>query len=178
MIRWASKRLLDEAGYADASTFPEIECLCSDYSTAALVGQYMGSQWQRNLDVTAEWQSIEWSSYLKRLIERLPNVWLMGWGADYPDPDNFFRLAIMDRSATVWENPEYFELVEQARRSLDHAERMQLYEQAQNILIEEVPVHPLLYHRGHLLLKPWIAEYPISPMRWDHWKDVVIEPQE
>jgi ABC-type oligopeptide transport system substrate-binding subunit len=174
----ASKRLLDEAGYADASTFPEIECLCSDYSTAALVGQYMGSQWQRNLDVTAEWQSMEWSSYLKRLIERLPNVWLMGWGADYPDPDNFFRLAIMDRSATVWENPEYFELVEQARRSLDHAERMQLYEQAQNILIEEVPVHPLLYHRGHLLLKPWIAEYPISPMRWDHWKDVVIEPHD
>jgi ABC-type transport system substrate-binding protein len=58
------------------------------------------------------------------------------------------------------------------------AERMQLYEQAQNILIEEVPVHPLLYHRGHLLLKPWIAEYPISPMRWDHWKDVVIEPHD
>jgi ABC-type oligopeptide transport system substrate-binding subunit len=172
----AAKRLLDEAGYSDAGKFPEIECLCSDYSAAALVGQYVGSQWQRNLDLAVEWQSMEWSSYLKRLIERLPNVWMMGWGADYPDPDNFFRLAIMDRAASVWENADYFELVEQARRSLDHAERMQLYEQAQNVLTEEVPVLPLLYHRGHLLLKPWITEYPISPMRWDHWKDVVIEP--
>ncbi len=84
----------------------------------------------------------------------------------------------MDRSATVGRNEEFFELVEQARRSLGHAKRMQLYEQAHNVLTEEVPVHPLLYFRGHLLLKPWISEYPLSAMRWDYWKDVVIEPHD
>ncbi len=121
---------------------------------------------------------MEWSSYLDRLNDHLPNLWLLGWGADYPDPDDFYRLAIWDRARTVWKNDRYGELVEEARRSLDHAERMRLYEQAQGILNEELPVFPLVYHRGHLLLKPWIAEYPISPMRWDHWKDVVIEPHD
>jgi oligopeptide transport system substrate-binding protein len=173
-----SKRLLDDAGYADASTFPEIECLSSDYSMPGFVSQYLETHWQQYLGVSAEWRSLEWSSYLKRLMEKLPNVWLMGWGADYPDPDCFLRLAIMDRSATVWRNEEFFELVEQARRSLDHAERMQLYEQAQKLLSEEIPLFPLLYHRGHLLLKPWITEYPMSPMRWDYWNDVVIEPHD
>jgi len=61
---------------------------------------------------------------------------------------------------------------------MDHAERMQLYEQAQRILNEELPVVPLVYHRGHLLLKPWITEFPLSALRWDHWKDVVIEPHD
>ena len=103
---------------------------------------------------------------------------MRGWTADYPDPDTFLRLAIRDRSAQVWKNDEYTDLVERARRTLDHTERMQLYGQAQNLLIDEVPLLPLLYFRGHLLLKPWVTEYPLSPMRWDYFKDVVIEPND
>jgi ABC-type transport system substrate-binding protein len=78
----------------------------------------------------------------------------------------------------VWRNEEYIDLVERARRSLDHAERMQLYARAQQLLTDEVPVLALTYFRGHLLLKPWITEYPLSTMRWDYWKDVVIEPHD
>jgi oligopeptide transport system substrate-binding protein len=170
-----SRQLLEEAGFSDTSKFPEIECLCSDHVIIAQVSQFLGSQWQQNLGVEVKWPALDWSNYLKRLIKKLPQVWLMGWGADYPDPDSFLRLAIRDRSAQVWKNDEYTDLVERARRTLDHTERMQLYGQAQNVLIDEVPLLPLLYFRNHLLLKPWIAEYPLSPMRWDYFKDVVID---
>ena len=174
----AAKCLLNEARYADVSAFPEIECLGSDYSLPGLVSQYLQSQWRENLGVAVEWQQLEWTAYLERLGDHLPNVWLMGWGADYPDPDTFLRLATKDLTAQVWSNDQYTNLVESARRSLDHAERMQLYEQAQQLLIDEVPVFPLIYFRNHLLIKPWITEYPLSPMRWDYWKDVVIEPHD
>jgi len=173
-----AKGNLKEAGFPIDGESLEIEALCSAAFSVELIGQGLSSQWEQNLGVRIKFKSMEWSSYLDRLNDHLPNIWLLGWGADYPDPDDFYRLAIWDRARTVWKNDQYGELVEEARRSLDHAERMQLYEQAQRILNEELPVVPLVYHRGHLLLKPWITEFPLSALRWDHWKDAVIEPHD
>ena len=51
-----------------------------------------------------------------------------------------------------------------------------LYQAADRILIEEAAVIPLTYTRYHMLVKPWISHFRLSPMRWWHWKDVVIEP--
>jgi oligopeptide transport system substrate-binding protein len=175
---FAARRLMDDAGYDGEREFPPIECLCAAHATASLVGETIQDQWREYLGVAVAWESLEWTIYLERLRKQLPNIWLMGWGADYPDPDTFLRLAIWDRAVQVWKNEEYIDLVERARRSLDHAERMQLYARAQQLLTDEVPVLPLTYFRGHLLLKPWITEYPLSTMRWDYWKDVVIEPHD
>jgi oligopeptide transport system substrate-binding protein len=174
----ASREFLEQAGYSEGSDFPEIECLCAAGYPAELVADQLESQWKEHLGVRAGWTPMEWASYLDRLQQERPNVWLMGWSADYPDPDAFLRVAIQHHFDQVWENDEYIDLVETARRSLDHAERMQLYGKAQQLLIDEVPLLPLQYFRNHLLLKPWITEYPISPMRWDYFKDVVIEPHD
>jgi ABC-type oligopeptide transport system substrate-binding subunit/serine/threonine protein kinase len=174
----AAARLFDEAGYGGATEIPMIECLYSSQATGGVAGQHLAAQWREHLGAKVEWQRLEWTAYLDRLRDHLPNIWLMGWGADYPDPDTFLRLAMSDRSLQVWKSDEYTDLVERARRSLDHAERMKLYEHAQRLLVDEVPVLPLVYFRGHLLLKPWITEYPLSPMRWDYFKDVVIEPHD
>ena len=174
----ASKLLLEEAGYSIDKDFPEIECWCAAGYPAELASSQLESQWREHLGVRAKWTPMEWTNYLERLQQELPNVWLMGWSADYPDPDSFLRLAAQHSIDRVWKDNEYIDLVERARRSLDHAERMQLYLRAQQLLIDEVPVFPLQYFRNHLLLKPWITEYPISPMRWDYFKDVVIEPHE
>jgi len=51
-----------------------------------------------------------------------------------------------------------------------------MYRQADRILVEEAPILPLLYDRYHLLVKPWVSKFPMSPRKWNFWKDVVIEP--
>ena len=51
-----------------------------------------------------------------------------------------------------------------------------MYQQADRILIEESPLLLLYYGRFHLLMKPWVKNYPPSAFKpWD-WKDVIIEP--
>jgi ABC-type oligopeptide transport system substrate-binding subunit len=65
--------------------------------------------------------------------------------------------------------------VESARRSINQEERIHMYTEAQQILIDEVPIFPLTYNRGHALLKPWISQYPINTMWWNDWKNVVIK---
>jgi ABC-type oligopeptide transport system substrate-binding subunit len=56
------------------------------------------------------------------------------------------------------------------------AERLKFYAAADRLLVQEAPVIPLFYDSVHYLLKPWVRRYPISPLRADYWKDVIIEP--
>jgi hypothetical protein len=42
--------------------------------------------------------------------------------------------------------------------------------------MEEAVIMPLRYGRWHWLVKPWVTNYPISPIRDWFLKDVVIEP--
>ena len=53
---------------------------------------------------------------------------------------------------------------------------MRMYQQADTTLVEEAPVLTLAYLRFHMLVKPWVSGYPMSPMKSWFWKDVVIEP--
>ena len=98
-----------------------------------------------------------------------------GWGADYPDPDNFLRVGF-DKDLSGWGGEAYEKLVDSARHSQDQGQRMELYQQADKMLIDEAVVLPWVYIMTHLLVKPWVKNYPLSPMgRW-FLKDVVIKP--
>jgi ABC-type oligopeptide transport system substrate-binding subunit len=67
--------------------------------------------------------------------------------------------------------------VETAKRTLDQGERLRLYEQAQRILLDEVPILPVTYAREHLLVKPWVKRFPTSAIwHYTFWKDVILEP--
>ena len=47
---------------------------------------------------------------------------------------------------------------------------------AEQILIREAALVPLLYARYSLLLKPRIKRFPTSALEWWFWQDVLIEP--
>ncbi|MFQ5924275.1 MAG: peptide ABC transporter substrate-binding protein, partial [Anaerolineales bacterium] len=173
----SAAQLLEEAGYPNGRGFPDIECLGTISGLGDPVREHLKTHWQQHLGVEIEWQLLEWPSYMKRLHESPPHVYTTGWLADYADPDNFLRVALLS-ALNGWENEAYDEMVEAARSSLDHAERMDLYERAQRILADEVPVLPIVYLRGHYLVKPWLTRFPVSAMRVNYWEDAVIEPHD
>jgi ABC-type oligopeptide transport system substrate-binding subunit len=74
-----------------------------------------------------------------------------------------------------WWHEAYNNLVEEARRATDQDQRMKLYQQADRILVEEAAIMPLAYGRRHLLMKPWVRQFPTSHTRSWFWKDVIIE---
>jgi ABC-type transport system substrate-binding protein len=115
---------------------------------------------------------MDWGDYLEMLRAERPHMWTLGYTADYPDPDNFFRT----RASLGWQNETFTNLAEGARRVADQGERVSMYHQADKILIDEAAVLPLIYGRYLVLVKPWIRKFPISPIRGTYWKDVIIEP--
>jgi ABC-type oligopeptide transport system substrate-binding subunit len=77
---------------------------------------------------------------------------------------------------TGWQNEGYEQLIEEAQSLMDQGQRLQFYQQADRILIEEAAIVPFLYGRRHYLLKPWVRRFPSSGLKNWYWKDVIIEP--
>jgi oligopeptide transport system substrate-binding protein len=168
-----ARHLLAEAGYPGGLGLPVLDTLLpADQPLYVAVIQYLQAQWLDNLGVEITWSEVDWGEYLD---QRTLRMWLMGWIADYPDPDTFLRAARW-RVRTKWQSEAFDALVEGARRVMEQGERMKMYQRADRVLVEEAPILPLFYPRGDLLVKPWVSRYlTIAGKLW-LWKDVVIEP--
>ena len=75
-----------------------------------------------------------------------------------------------------WSSLAYQGLIERAASTTSQAERLKLYRQADRMIVEEAVVLPLTYGRQQVLVKPWVARHPLSPIGATFWQDVVIEP--
>ena len=79
---------------------------------------------------------------------------LTKWVADYPDPDNFLYVTFHSKNPalqTGFANAEFDKLVEEARLVADIRERVQLYQRAQKIWMQESPCIALFHNRALVL---------------------------
>ena len=170
-----ARELLAEAGYPGGRGIGGLEAIIPAIGGVSLAAEYLKEQWRNELGVEIEWNEI--ASWLKPGTHQphltLPPVWV----ADIPDPDNFLRVALRQQY-TQWRHPEYDQLIERARRSTDQVLRIGLYQQAERILAQELPILPLVYPRLLFLVKPWVRKLPLMPLFFWSWKDVVLEPHE
>jgi ABC-type transport system substrate-binding protein len=169
-----ASQLLAEAGYPGGNGFPAIECLT--LPDRLDIGENLRIQWKQNLGVDIYWDSLERPDFLPRLGDCMPHLFILGWRADYPDPDNFLRVRVGDSQRQKWLSQDYDRLVKRAQRSLDQIERIKLYREAEQILAQEAPIMPIFYRSTRLLVKPWITRFPSSGLREWFFKDVIIQP--
>jgi oligopeptide transport system substrate-binding protein len=169
-----ARRLLAEAGYPGGRGFPVVEFL-TDHKRRP-ISEYLEAQWRENLGVEISEQILPWVPFYDRLFSREPlHMFCAGAPVVYPDPDDFMRAPVFQR-LTRWQNRTYERLVEEARRVTEPARRIGMYQEADRIVVEEAPILPLAYGFCHLLVKPWVRRWPVSPTRFWFWKDVIIDP--
>jgi oligopeptide transport system substrate-binding protein len=174
-----ARQLLAEAGYPDGRSFPVVHAMTAGLqSDEEIEAIQLAAMWRDNLGVEIEWKVVETGEWVDRANREPPHMFRTGWVADYPDPDNVLRVGLQ-RLQPDWRNPTYDGLVEQARHATVPGERIKLYQQADEILVEEVPLMPICYFWLHVLVKPWVSRFPISGSRYiGYWKDVIIESHE
>lgn len=119
-----ARRLLAEAGYPGGRGFPAIECVARDDPGHDLMCEYLQAQWRESLGIEISWQEIEWVRFPDRMSGQTPHMWMVGYWADYPDPDDYLR--VMWWLPPGWRHEVYDQLVEDARRAMVQEERMHL----------------------------------------------------
>ncbi len=170
-----ARQLLVEVGYPGGKGFPAIQAARSQGNND--VGDLVQAQWRENLGLEIDWQALPWAPYIESLRENPPHIFTMAWAADYPDPDNYLRVGLW-RERVKWNDETYVDLVERARRVADQRERMALYRQADQILIESAVIVPLFYAEGQFLVQPWVTKFHFPAIGGATWKDFVIEPHD
>ncbi|MEE9281451.1 MAG: peptide ABC transporter substrate-binding protein [Myxococcota bacterium] len=159
-------RLLRQAGVVPAELAP-IRVVYNSDQTHKLVAEKVQAAWQQHLGVEVELQNREWKVFLKELTVDPPPVYRLGWGADFPDPDNFINLftSYSANNHTGWANARYDDLVERASRERDTGARQRLYDEAQRLLCEEeVPIVPLFVSSFNFAVAERVRGFVPNPM--------------
>jgi oligopeptide transport system substrate-binding protein len=152
-----ARRLLNEAGYPDGKGLPPIVLGYNTDEEKKLVAEAIQSMWQKHLGVVVRLENQEWKVFLNKLQNDPFPVFRAGWGADYPDPDNFMKLFTSNSGNNHgrWKNPRYDQLLELAAREIDAKKRAQIYDDAQKLLTEtDVAIVPLYWKAESTMLSP------------------------
>ncbi len=176
-----ARQLLEESSYGSAEELPPITLHVSGGGGATGPEiEAIVEMWNQNLGVDVAIEQTEWATFLFDLSQK-PNpyqAYSVGWVADYPDPQNFLDVLFhceSQENKSGYCNPEVDELLEAARVEQDEAERMELYRQAEAIIVEEAAWVPLWFNQGYVLVKPWVQNYLFPPAIISKLKYVEIE---
>ena len=170
-----AQTLLARAGYPKGEGFPSTAAMYNTNDTNRLIGEFLQAQWKEHLNVDVQLESLEWKVFLNRLQVDPPQIFRLGWGADFPDPDNFMNLFISSsgNNRLRWSNPRYDELVALGATLTDSDKRQRVYDEAQRILTEiDTAMIPLFVATQNLLIKPYVKGFEINSMELMYLKKV------
>ncbi len=143
--RDAARAQLAEAGFAGGADFPRLEVLYNKSERHQAIMENLAQQWERALGITVSPTNTEWKVYLDRLSSLDYQLARSGWIGDFVDPDTFFNIWRTGdgNNRTGWGDPTYDALVRRAAAERDPAQRLELFQQMDRMLIEQVPGIPI-----------------------------------
>jgi oligopeptide transport system substrate-binding protein len=143
--------------------------------TGAGIGSYvsadiaaMAEMWEQNLGVTITIENLEPDFFYDAIYSRdHGQLFDGGWCADYPDPENFADVLFhgdAQQNNGGYSNPALDALLEQARVELDVQKRIALYQQAEQIIVNDAPVLFTTHSLSYQLVKPYVKGYVFTPI--------------
>ena len=175
-----AKELIAQSKYSDASKFPPIVMsIPGTFAATSTLTEAISQMWEQNLGVKVQLQQVEWATYLEDLKQHKYQLYSdIGWIADYPDPQNFLDLLFHSGSLennSLYSNAQVDKVLEQARLETKDEARLKLYQQAEQMIVDDAPWIPLWFTKSYVLVKPYIKGYDVTPMIVPQLKDIYIE---
>lgn len=163
----AARRLLADAGYPEGRGLPPITFQYANIRSNRLPAQFLQSQLKEHLGVEIALEPMEPSSF-SRLVNAFQHQFAyMGWIGDYPDPDNWLPELWgtgAGNNHSQYSNPQLDDLLKRAGVEPDEGRRLQLWAQAQEMLVKDSPMVFLMHEEDVLLYKPYVRNLKLTPM--------------
>jgi oligopeptide transport system substrate-binding protein len=150
---------LKELGYATAADVPTLSFGFNTEAGHEITSAYMQEQWSKNLGIKSELKGTTFDTFVTERPALKYSLARNAWGADYPHPDNFLRALFQSQSGNNdegYNSPEFDRLVAAAGAEVDPAKSLALYNQAQELLVEDAPAVFTRWRVTNYEVRPWV----------------------
>jgi ABC-type transport system substrate-binding protein len=170
----AAKQLMIDAGYAKGVDSKTGEALILYFDTSASGPDdrarlnWYSKQFEK-LGIKLVIRATDYNRFQQKMRSGTAQIFIWGWNADYPDPENFFFLLYGGHgkvkhggeNAANYDNDEFDRLFEQMRNMENSPKRLKIIRKMEAIVRYDAPwlfgLHPKnfsLYHGWYQNLKP------------------------
>jgi oligopeptide transport system substrate-binding protein len=155
-----AKAELAAAGYPNGVGFPKITLVTAGADLDASII----AQLRDNLGIQIGYETLDGDLYFDRILQDPPDMWQMGWVADYPGANDFLGILLgtgVTYNIGRWSNADFDAAIEEALAAPDAASAEKGFDKAQAIIVDQVPVIPVDYGGGYALAAPGLlGAYP------------------
>lgn len=131
-------------------------------STLAVV-----ESWRSVLGAKVTVEQTPWDTFQSEVDRGAYQAWVLGWVADYPDPQNFLDVLFHSGSAlnaTRYSSADVDGWLEAARTEANGGRRLELYGRAEARILADAPWLPLVSGIETWLVAPTVHNFTVPPI--------------
>ena len=161
-----SRQLLAQAGYPGGRGLAPIKITASVNSDVFLREHEYIRRTLAAVGVRAEFAYVtDWPAFSKMLAEKRLQAFMYAWYADVPDPENFLSKLFQSKSPRnlfAYENAGVDALLATARNETDVQRRVEAYRKAEEQILDDAPLIPLLHHTYERLFQRYVRGIEVN----------------
>jgi oligopeptide transport system substrate-binding protein len=148
--------------YPDVSKMPTVTLEYPKLADNDKVAVRLQQDFQTYLGVHINLNSVDFEQLITDVYTYKVQFYLLGWIADYPDPQDWTSIQFVKDSANNtmnFENAQVDQLTAQADVEQDQAKRFALYNQAEELAVDEVAWIPTTQGKNIYVFQSWVKGF-------------------
>ena len=143
--------------------------------------EFMQGQWKENLGIDVQPNPLDPPAFDEAFFTGDFDLVFIGFGEDYHHPENWLLMWAGGAMPGSYSNPEFDQAVDDAMNESDPDKAVELWQEAERILIDEdVAVCPLFTSENVWLVKPYVRDFIMTgadgqPGDFFYWKTAILE---
>jgi len=163
-----ARALLAKAGYPDGKGLPVFQIWSS---VKAANNEEEHAAIKKNLEevgIRVEFHyNTNWPNFNRQVYEGKFPIFRYGWVADVPEPDNFLYRLFHSQSRnnfTGYRNNRVDHLLDQARGEQVYLKRIELYREAERLVMDDSPIIPLYNYSYEGVFQAYVKSVEVSAL--------------
>ena len=186
-----AKEHMAKAGYPNGNGFPEVTLQINPGGgdRNVQIAEVVQKMLNENLGINIKIEQMQFAQHLENLETGKATFWRAGWIADYPDPENFLNLLYGGHvpedlntkayiNAMRYQSAEFDSIFNSALRTVDDAQRFELFRQADQKQVDDAAIMPIFYDENTRLIQVYVKNFPSNSMEYRDMTEVYFDYEE